>query len=688
MMTTTPHALRCQMVIAALILLPSLLSAADRARPAAVERISKTMVPNVDGNKKQGYQMRLKLDNRGVFGKMAYPGNGPNVNDSLGLEYPVGQRIEHIFGGGIWIGGIVDTLQDSLVSGPRFRVVTTSYEGWAGPLYECFPGSNPADTIWINSRTQPKPAGWDEYWGPTFPYRPISDQDMHCIFYDDSEKVDNHVPMHLKVIQSSYAWNDPYAEAIILLEYRIMNNGIKQIDSAYLGFFFEADLGPYDIANYYLHDFSGYYPNSRTGYVHNPTDRGSTPAGATLLYTPKPLDSLRYSFNWFPGPETPAPDLPKYQMMSSGFIKPDEYPRLSDTRFLFAFGPFDIKGGGRDTLKIAVAIVSGYSKTRDPRLIMQRNAARALDIYLNQGIKLPATPPSPPLRVNVGFRRVELDWKWRTGDDQTGGDPRIYGRWNPEANWDTTNQLARRDPARWQPGYMEGMQTGIDTTKGGRNFEAYRLWRSENPDYPDESFTLIRQFDVIETIDSLRYQYDSGLEYNYIDSNLVRGKTYVYAVTSVSIPNLAAVKQPDGSTTYEEVEPLESGFRVNATVVDLPFAVSQEAGKVAVVPNPYRTDQNYTLESGGYEGPSAGWDEGRRRVKFINLPEHCTIRIFSLAGDLVRTIQHDGGGGQFPRGDVDVLLVSDSNRALASGIYIFTVESEFGAQTGKFVIIR
>jgi hypothetical protein len=75
-------------------------------------------------------------------------------------------------------------------------------------------------------------------------------------------------------------------------------------------------------------------------------------------------------------------------------------------------------------------------------------------------------------------------------------------------------------------------------------------------------------------------------------------------------------------------------------------------------------------------------------VKFINLPEKCTIKIYSLAGDLVRTEEHDGGGGPFPRGDVDVPLLSESNRALASGIYIFTVESQYGLQTGKFVIIR
>ncbi len=35
-----------------------------------------------------------------------------------------------------------------------------------------------------------------------------------------------------------------------------------------------------------------------------------------------------------------------------------------------------------------------------------------------------------------------------------------------------------------------------------------------------------------------------------------------------------------------------------------------------------------------------------------------------------------------------MFLVSESNRALASGIYLFQVESPLGMQMGKFVIIR
>lgn len=629
---------------------------------------------------KQGYSMRLKLDNRGTFGFVAYPGS--NVpRDSLGLEFPIGRGIEHIYGGGVWVGAKIDT---SAVPGrsPRIKVVSAGYEGWGaeGALYEMFPSSSVADSFWSGNKNRPvKPAGWDEYWGSALTFKPISDQDLYCMYTDYYQRPTRHVPIGIKVIQSSYAWEDPYAEAIIIMEYKIINTTNKSIDSAFVGFFMDADVGPYRQPVFEQRNFTGYYVNSRTAYIHNPIDRGSTPVGVSLLKTSKPLDSLRYTFQWYPGPQSPSPDAVRYDVLSTGGVKPDEYPSLSDTRFLFGFGPFDIKPGNDprpDTLKIAVAIISG----KDLREL-QRNSSRALDVYLNQGIQLPATPPSPPLRVEVGFRSVKLDWKWKDGDFEK------YGRKDPETNWDSTNQVARWDPQRISPPYP----SGTDPARGGRNFEAFRLWRSENPDYPDESFTLLKQYDVIENIDSARFEYDTGLQYTFTDSNLVRGKTYVYSVTSKSIPNIAYQQIQIGgrdTTVRVPVEPLESSKRANAVRIDLPFAVTKEVNKVAVVPNPYRTDQEYKVENGGYEGLNSKWTENERRIKFINLPEKCTIRVFTLVGDLVKTIEHDGGGGAFPRGDEDMLLLSESNRALASGLYIFTVESTLGVQTGKFVIIR
>jgi hypothetical protein len=641
----------------------------------------------------QGFSMKIRISTVGSIGRVACPPFNPGnpggcADDSIGLEYPIGARNEHLYGGGVWIGGLLDTSVAG--TAPPLRLVSVSYEGWAGPYYEFFPGHTPptpdggmGDRFWRASRRDTAaPPGWDQYWGNTYRFHPISDQDFYCTYTDTAVRVSQHVPMNLKVIQSSYAWQDPYADAIIIFEYRIFHYGRNVIDSAYVGYFFEADVGPIGITNYFTRNFSAYIQESRTAYIHNPIDNGATPVGAALLYTGKSLDSLRYTFQWFPGPNTPADDRAKYEMMSSGIIRGDEYPAVSDTRFLFSFGPFTFfpdspENPNTTPVKIAIAVVSGYSPRVDHRIILQRNAARALDIYLNQGIRLPATPPSPPLRVNVGFRRVELDWTWYPGDDA------LYGRPDPITNWDSTNQVAQRYPYRWRnppPGY--------DSTRGGRNFEAYKLWRSENPRYPDNSFVLIKQFD--DPRDS--FEYNTGLQYRFTDSNLVRGKTYVYSVTSKSIPNLAYQQIVVGDTVVVvevPVDPLESSKLVNAVRVDLPFSVSGSLGKVSVVPNPYRTDRDYTLESGGYEGPAGEWDENARKVKFINLPEVCTIRIFSLAGDLIRTIDHDGRDPSgFARGDADVTLVSESNRALASGIYIFTVDSQFGSQTGKFVIIR
>lgn len=643
---------------------------------------------NID-SKNFGYSMKIQMDNHGAMGRYVYPeGEAAALRaGKLGLEYPIGSGVEHLFGSGIWVGGLLDTAR--IGTSPQIRGVSVAYEGWAGPLHEFFPTGGLGDTIWRGGRGIPKPAGWDAYWGDNLHYAPIADDERYMKYNDFVRtNISQHVPLNLEVIQRGYAWDDPYADAILIFEYTIFNRGAKQIDSTFVGFFFEADVGPINAPGpWWQRNFTGYFSNSRTAYVHNPSDRGSTPAGVALLSTSAtPLDSLRYAFRWFPGPNTPPNDVGKYQMMSSGIINPSEFPSLSDSRFIFSFGPFTLRPFSQtgDSLTIAIAVVSGSDPAGNHLRKMQSNAERALDIYLNQGIRLPATPPSPPLRMEVGFRKVKLNWRW-TPADSVGPN----GRNDPETNWDRTNKVARRYPNRISPPYPPG----VNPDSGGRNFSAYKLWRSEYPRTadrpipPDNSFTLMAQWD--DPTDD--FEYGTGLVYEFVDSNLVRGKDYTYAVTSKSIPNLAEQEIVVGDTviTVEvPVEPLESRISTNAVGIRLPFSTSQELGQVAVVPNPYRTDHPYTFESGGYEGLSTNWDENKRLIKFINLPEKCTIKIFSLAGDLIRTIEHDGGSGTFPRGDVEVPLLSESNRALASGIYIFTVESNLGLQTGKFVIIR
>jgi hypothetical protein len=307
----------------------------------------------------------------------------------LGLEYPIGSLIEHIGAAGVWVGGILDT---STGPSPAFvRRVSVAFEGWAGPWKEFFPGPSPADSIWkVTGRGIPRPASWESYWGNTVPSVSFSDNDHYCRYDDYHVNVAGHVPLRLRIVESSFVWDNPYAEAVDIIEYRIINQGVKQIDSAYIGFLLDADVGPYHVPLYWDHNYTGYYPSTHTAYIHNPVDIGSTPVGVSVLSSPRPLDSVRFAFRGLSGAQTPATDAAKYALLSSGIIQPDEFPGLSETRCVLSFGPFVLYPSAHplhDTLVAALAIVSGQSLPA-----MQLHAQRAKAIYLNGG-QVSVDPP-------------------------------------------------------------------------------------------------------------------------------------------------------------------------------------------------------------------------------------------------------------------------------------------------------
>ena len=100
---------------------------------------------------------------------------------------------------------------------------------------------------------------------------------------------------------------------------------------------------------------------------------------------------------------------------------------------------------------------------------------------------------------------------------------------------------------------------------------------------------------------------------------------------------------------------------------------------VKVVPNPYVIFNEWQTRF------------VQRRVKFINLPSQCTIRIFNLNGELVRTLQHTatstGAVSNNLGGDEWWDVLSENRQLVASGVYIFHIESDVGEQVGKFVIV-
>jgi len=93
--------------------------------------------------------------------------------------------------------------------------------------------------------------------------------------------------------------------------------------------------------------------------------------------------------------------------------------------------------------------------------------------------------------------------------------------------------------------------------------------------------------------------------------------------------------------------------------------------RVLAVPNPYR----------GHEV----WDPpGRGEVHFINLPSVSRIRIYTVAGDLVRELQHNDRIRDFERWD----LKNASGNEVASGIYVYRIESGSFHFQNRLVVIR
>lgn len=99
---------------------------------------------------------------------------------------------------------------------------------------------------------------------------------------------------------------------------------------------------------------------------------------------------------------------------------------------------------------------------------------------------------------------------------------------------------------------------------------------------------------------------------------------------------------------------------------------------VTVVPNPFRGREAWDLSSSDHE------------VHFTHLPKHAKIRIYTVAGDLVREIEHDATRAGTPHdSDFEAWdLKNASGRDVVSGIYMYRVEADAFFAQSRFVVIR
>jgi hypothetical protein len=123
----------------------------------------------------------------------------------------------------------------------------------------------------------------------------------------------------------------------------------------------------------------------------------------------------------------------------------------------------------------------------------------------------------------------------------------------------------------------------------------------------------------------------------------------------------------------------EYKFTTKAAKVDRQMAIS-ELNQIAVVPNPY-------VAAARWEPPRLyATGRGERRIFFINLPQQCTIRIYTISGDHVQTLAHNS---QMLNGSESWDLRSKDGLDIAAGIYIFHIDAQnLGEKMGRFAIIK
>ena len=101
---------------------------------------------------------------------------------------------------------------------------------------------------------------------------------------------------------------------------------------------------------------------------------------------------------------------------------------------------------------------------------------------------------------------------------------------------------------------------------------------------------------------------------------------------------------------------------------------------VAVVPNPYVGAARWELQRQTVSG------RGERRIYFINLPQVATIRIFTISGDHVATLEQNSN---LLEGKLAWDLTSKAGLDVAPGVYIYHVDAPgIGEKIGRFAIIK
>ncbi|MGA9116792.1 MAG: hypothetical protein WB626_08460 [Bacteroidota bacterium] len=664
--------------------------------------------------------LRLTVTNFGTIGtRNSYWPDQPSC------EYPAGSRIEHVYQGGLWVGGVSRLSGQTLVStGATDRASGNRI----GAGYE-FTSELEAGLTERSSLPESR------FYDP----EAISHQDFLAVCSDlnrrnpsTGDTIPEHTPMGIVVRQKSFAWNFPFADFFVILSYTIVNEGADTLDDVYVGFWNNAvvrntnNVRP-GTTGYFTQGGNGYTDSLRMMYTFDFTGIPTPPPadsyiGVRLLgATPFPqgvsrLDSLRsrtFYNAWIFRLEgtgdvayfSPADDAEniggarsRYDRLRASLPRNKIDPlRLAPGNFttLLSTGSFGTLYPG-DSINVAFGVVCARkagslpagSDLPEQRSTLYTNAGFCQQAYDGEDVngndsldagedlngngvldrfQLPQPPRPPKVRIEVQSRSVALYWDKSTSEES------------------------------------------IDPITRQRDFEGYRVFRSNaGADFtsPQDlllTLSLAGEFDVPGNGTGYNTGFGSILlpEPRYFPGDSV-AYWYRFPPAGSEVPHLNGWQYLYGVAAFDRgdsaagIEPLQSKVEIRRGVPGTPPTSGRET-EVGVYPNPYYVN--------------AVWDgtgERNRKIYFTNLPRRCSIRVYTLAGDIVAELEHDaasydgsgiewfrrfGGTDEAPvfaGGEHAWDLITRFDQAIASGLYLFSVlDAETGAvKRGKFLVVK
>jgi hypothetical protein len=641
-------------------------------------------------------------------------------------EYPIGSRIEHIYQGGLWVGAEIrssNPSRDGIIAvstGASNTVSTTTGYGFE---FVSIPGTT---LVRRSSLSE------SQY----FDTSAISHQDFIGWYTDttprDTSNEDRPVPLGITVRQESYAWNYPFADAFVILNYIIYNTGVDTLDSVYVGLWDNAVVRntnnvPPGTAGYFERGANGYSDSLRMKYTFDFSGFPTPPAagsyvGIKLLGTvpfPIGVDSLgnlgqkTYYNAWTfsttaigePGYWSPRLDFGSIAgersrfrrisaSMPAALIGPLRTLQPQNMTTLLSTGPYRPLRPG-DSLQVVFGVICARKygpdpanlDTREQRTTLYNNARFAQQAYNGEDI------------YGDNVYRSELDLNGNGKLDhfvlpQPPKPPKVravVGNQEVTLYWDRSTS-----------------ESSINTITRDSIFAGYRIYQSTpGADFTDPqnvlfNLNLVGEFDKRSSAggsegrfsrirlpqarrfagDTVDYWYRWPPDGEHIPR--LNGWQYLFGVSAFSTGD-----------TVTGLPSLESRIELRSVFPGTDTAAAAQ-GKIGVYPNPYYA--------------SARWDGGTertRKIYFYNLPARCEINIFTLAGDVVANLRHDAASDngtsiqwfqqfgniekpQFSGGEHAWDLITKFDQAIASGLYLFAVKNADTGEvkTGKFLVVK